>query len=329
MKTTMKTAARPQDDAAAAIEFGVEIETQIPVGSGVEVGGYHRGVAVTSGREAETGNLVMAPVLEGVAIVNAPCWRADRDGSIRCDQGFMPCEFVSPILRGEAGLENLIRMLAFIRRIGGRVNGSCGLHITVGVRSVIGSVETEKVAAYVRNLCHIAHQNAWAIYAQTGTGRHLNSYAHVLPPATEALLISMRHASAQDAAQFAEACGRGMVNLRKAFTANSAVEFRAFAGTLNTDKALHHLATTLGLVRRAAVMRTVGRFQKSSKKNRSRSAPEAVRRLWRILGWCNPTECQPIALGLFGRLHAEFGRYRNAAMSRAERFEREFPNANL
>lgn len=328
----MKTAAKPQDTAAAAIRFGVEIETMIPSGARIEVGAYHRGAAVVSGRDQRTGELILAPVLDGDGIVNHPTWRADRDGSIQCDPGFLPCEFVSPILRGEAGLANLREMLSFILRVGGRVNRSCGLHITIGVGSVIGTTETRAVGEFVRKLCHIAHQNAWAIYAQTGTDRHRNSYSHQLAPEAETLLkrMAMPAVSGNEAGAYAEACGRGMVNLRKAFRGGaSAVEFRAFAGTLDEAMVLHHLATALGLMRRAAVTRALGRFQKSSKKNRAKTAPEAVRRLWRILGWCDATECQPIALGLFGPLHSEFGRYRRSALEMAEQFEALYPAANL
>lgn len=328
----MKSASRPHDTAASAIRFGVEIETMIPVTAGVAVGGYHNGRAVTTGLDAVTGETVNAPVLDAAIAVDRPTWRADRDGSIRVEPGFEPCEFVSPILHGEEGLANLRAMLAFIRRIGGKVNPSCGLHVTVGIQSVIGTSDVVKVAEFVRTLCHFAHQNAWAIYAQTGTGRHLNTYSHQLPAEAEELLRLMRmpHVTPVEAAQYAERCGRGMVNLRKAFLpGRGAVEFRAFAGTLNEAKILHHLATALGLMRRAAVARTVGRFTKSAKKNRSRSAPEAVRRLWRILGWCDATECQSVALGLFGPLHDEFGRYRLTALRMAEEFEAKFPGANL
>ena len=52
-------------------------------------------------------------------------------------------------------------------------------------------------------------------------------------------------------------------------------------------------------------------------------------RMWRILGWCDATECQHLALGLFGMLHAEFGAYRKAALEMAEQFEARFPAANL
>lgn len=115
------------------------------------------------------------------------------------------------------------------------------------------------------------------------------------------------------------------MNLRKAFNGErGAIEFRAFAGTLNEFKVLHHVATALGLMRRAAVARVVGGFQKSPKKNRARTAVEALRRLWRVLGWCDATECQPVALGLFGSLHAEFGQYRKVALEMAEKFETRF-----
>lgn len=328
----MKTAAKPQDIAAAHIEFGVEIETMIPADSGIPVGGYHRGNPVVTGLDKVTRSLLTAPVLPNSAVISVPTWRADRDASIQCDPGYVPCEFVSPILRGEAGLTNLRQMLEFIRGIGGQVNRSCGLHITVGIRSITGTSEQRVVADFLRKLCHISQQNAWAIYAQTGTDRHLNSYAHRLAPEVETYLRSMVSGAASPltVASYAEMCGRGMINLRKAFLGDrGAVEFRAFAGTLNEPKLLHHVATTLGLARRAMVTRTFGRFQKSPKKNRSKTAPEAVRRLWRILGWCDATECQQIALGLFGALHSEFGSYRKAALEMAEKFEQRFPAANL
>ena len=327
----MKTVTKPQDLAAAEICFGVEIETMIPVTAGITVGAYHRGTTVTQGRD-EAGLLHTAPVLAPRDRVDVGTWHADRDGSIRCDEGYMPCEFVSPILRGEAGLENLCAMIEFIQRVGGKVNASCGLHITVGIKSVIGSSDTAAVKEFVRKIGHVANQNAWAIYAQTGTGRHTNGYSASLAPecAEHLRRIACDATPMSDLTNYAAACGRGMVNLQKAFmTDRGAIEFRAFAGTLNREKVLHHLATVLGLVRRAAVSQVLGAFKKSSKKNRASTAPQALRRMWRILGWCDATECQHLALGLFGMLHAEFGAYRKAALEMAEQFEARFPAANL
>ena len=170
------------------------------------------------------------------------------------------------------------------------------------------------------------------MYAQTGTDRHCNTYAHRLAPEVEGYLRSMIKSGASPLSlqAYAESCGHGMINLRKAFLGDTgAIEFRAFAGTLNEGKILHHLATALGMMRRAAVTKTFGRFQKSAKKNRAKTAPEALKRLWRILGWCDATECLRIALGLFGALHAEFWIYRKVVMAMAVRFEERFPAANL
>ena len=320
----MKTASKAADECAQTIRFGVEIETMIPNGAAISVGSYHGGRDVLTALDPSA-RTVQAPTFLGAA------WRAERDGSIRADAGYAPCEFVSPILEGEEGIRALCDFVRFLNQIGAKVNDSCGLHVTVSIPSVIGAESVPAIAAFLRKLAHFSKQNAWAIYAQTGTGRHLNHYAHQLGDGTADVLVRLCKArETLDARMQANECGRGMLNLRKAFQgANSVVEFRAFAATLNEFKVLHHVATCLGLMRRAAVARVVGAFKKSPKKNRATDAVGAVRRLWRILGWCDATGCQPVALGLFGSLHTRFGEYRKTALLMAEKFEGRYPNANL
>ena len=68
------------------IAFGIEIETHMPGHDRTPIGGYHNGLPVSwlpSG------------------------WKAERDGSIRTPAGRKPCEFVSPVLRGREGLQNV------------------------------------------------------------------------------------------------------------------------------------------------------------------------------------------------------------------------------
>jgi hypothetical protein len=322
----MKTVKLPPDAKAAQVRFGVEIETMIPVGSGVVVGGYHSGRPVLSG--CAYGGTVYGRRIEAPKFDGSP-WRADRDGSIVADAGFMPCEFVSPVLYGNDGIRALIQMVRFIATIGGRVNASCGLHVTVGIPSVIGSSDHGEIAAFVEKLVRIANHNAWAIYAQTDGSRHLNRYAARLPGETGELTARMK-AQPGEAAGIATQCGRGMVNLNKAFRGDqSAVEFRAFSATLSEMLVLHHVATALGVMRRAHETKVFGKFEKSVKKNTARTAPEALRRLWRLLGWSDAADGRECALGLFGTLHAEFFNYRRDAMETAERFERQHPFANL
>ena len=110
-------------------------------------------------------------------------------------------------------------------------------------------------------ITHIAHHNAWPIYAQTGSGRHLNNYSHTLRLETEQYVHQMtRTEDPMMLSSLANQCGRWMVNLQRAFCTKPAIEFRAFAGTLNEAKIFHHLATALGLMRRAATVQTFGRL---------------------------------------------------------------------
>ena len=65
-----------------------------------------------------------------------------------------------------------------------------------------------------------------------------------------------------------------MVNFQKLFS-HGVIEFRVFAGTLNRHKLLHHLATVLGLCRRAAEVQCLGGFTRN-KAQEKRSASAAV-----------------------------------------------------
>jgi hypothetical protein len=205
----MRSFRKQQDTEATAIRFGIELETKIPRTSGLAVGGYHNGYPVRSGR-ATTGQELPAPNFNGAT------WRADRDGSITCEPGEMPCEFVSPILHGEAGVEYLCQFVEWILAIGATVDGSCGCHITVGIESVIGSAQPEKVSEFVRKLAHISQWHAMSLYGQTGTGRHLNRYSHTLAADVERHMRKIVNTSSvADKEAAAAACGRGMLNVQK------------------------------------------------------------------------------------------------------------------
>src|SRR5690606_33782458 len=146
---------------ASQIRWGIELETRIPTSVGVQVGNYHRGQAVHVGIDATSSLPLNAPSFQGSR------WKAERDGSIRCDAGQMSCEFVSPILHGDEGVENLLRFVDFTRSIGATVNDSCGCHITVGIESVIGTDDPRAVSEFIRKLAHISRWHARSLYGQT------------------------------------------------------------------------------------------------------------------------------------------------------------------
>ncbi|MCF7733184.1 MAG: hypothetical protein K9N23_15950, partial [Akkermansiaceae bacterium] len=170
--------------------------------------------------------------------------------------------------------------------------------------------------------------HAMSLYGQTGTGRHLNHYSHVLDDSVGGLVRRMERATQPNRkADAANRCGRGMLNLRKLFT-HGVIEFRVFAGTLNRHKLMHHLATVLGLCRRAAEIECLGAFTKNkAQAKRTSSAATALRFLWDYLGWTGSK--RPVALGLVGPLHTEFKTYREAAERMCQRFDSRFPYANL
>ena len=294
----------------------------IPAGCGVVVGPYHCGQEVRVGANAGSGLPVEAPEFDGRR------WRAERDGSIAAEPGFTACEFVSPVLQGDEGVARLLEFVEWARAIGAKVNGTCGCHITVGVRSIIGTDDPQAVAEYARKLAHIARWHAMSLYGQTGTGRHLNHYSHTLGDDVGRLMRRVQRAGAVDAkAHHARRCGRGMVNFQKLFS-HGVIEFRVFAGTLNRHKLMHHLATVLGLCRRAVDVRCLGRFSKNNAQaKRTSTAREALRFLWDFLGW-NGSK-RPVALGLFGPLHAEFRAYRITAERMCLRFDQRYPDPNL
>lgn len=318
---------KPQDTVAQNIQFGVEIETIIPQSAAIAIGRYHFGHPVYSGGEANTSQIVPAPSFAG------QFWKAEEDSSIACPRNYNRCEFVSPRLQGEDGITCLREFIRFANRIGAKINPSCGLHITVGIQSILGTTETAAVTQFIRKLAHITQHNAWAIYAQTGTDRHHSNYAGTFSLEVERYVRQMTRSDADEAISLAQRCGRKrIVNFLKAFKGpDSAVEFRAFAGTLDEARILHHLATAFGLIRRAATVQTFGRFDRKStrKHGNIQNAVEALRRMWRLLGWVDSTPGRDCALGLFGPLHSEFGTYRKAALEMAKTFEQRFPAANL
>lgn len=127
----MKTASKPADVSAEAIRFGVEIETMVPASAGLTISAYHGGRAVVEATALD-GRRVTAPVFGG------HYWRAKRDGSILADPGHVACEFVSPILHGEAGIQALRDFVRFVRDIG-----------AIEFRAFAGTLNEFKVLHYV------------------------------------------------------------------------------------------------------------------------------------------------------------------------------------
>jgi len=195
-------------------------------------------------------------------------WVAKHDRSIRAGAGRRGCEFVSPVLRGADGLRQVVTVLAKLREIGAEVNQSTGLHVHVGF-------DRSDRAALTR-LVTLSANFEKAIYASTGTRRReTNQYCSPISPsgsAEQALNVQSRYR---------------LLNL---VSNKPTVEFRAFAGTLNTSKVIGHIRMCVALVQRALEAKRVTDWTaktpvETSPIRRSGAGQTALTRFFYQVGW--------------------------------------------
>lgn len=243
---------------AADMTFGIEIETTMPA--------------------SVAPNLSMANYSRGLAIEGLPAgWTAKWDCSIRARRGRRGVEIVSPVLRGAAGLRQIIEVCDVLKsRYGARVNESTGLHVHVGF-------DRNNRAAMDRLIALTANFEK-AIYASTGTkSRERGGWCRSI----------QSHGQLQAAA---DASGRNryhllnLTNLLGRGHGTPTVEFRAFAGSLNPQKIIGYVRMCLGLVERAHRAKRITNWAakspvESSPIARSGEGQTALTRLFYQLGW--------------------------------------------
>jgi hypothetical protein len=97
--------------------FGIEIETHIPSqhASLFPVGGYHAGVQIPHYPKG---------------------WTGQADSSLGRVDGMHTLEIVSPILRGEDGLTQVVYVVNDLAELGAAPDEHCGLHVHIGVEDL-------------------------------------------------------------------------------------------------------------------------------------------------------------------------------------------------
>ena len=192
------------------IAFGLEFETTLPASDTTPIGGYHNGTQVPW---LPTG------------------WKAERDASIKTlAPGRKGCEFVSPILRGVDGVQQVEQAIDAINAHGARVNFSTGLHVTVTFNGD---------AAALARLISLVGNHEKAIFASTGTRRREHAvYSKKIK----------HYGNKDDAKRRCEADRYHLLNLTHLARGRNRIEFRAFAGTTNKTKVIGYLMMVLGLV---------------------------------------------------------------------------------
>ncbi len=208
---------------AADLTFGIEIETIAPTSAvqehGLRIGAYKHGIQV--------------PYLPAG-------WTASDDGSIRTNGRGLPCEIVSPILKGAEGIAQVIEVINALNAYGHRVNESCGTHVHVGWKRSWSSISLARlitIVAYLEN----------GLYAITGTKsreRGANGTCY-----TKGL---RRYGNDKTAKVTLDRDRYHTLNLTNlASGTKETVEFRAFGGSLNATKVCGWIQVCLGLVERA------------------------------------------------------------------------------
>jgi hypothetical protein len=256
-----------KSEKAGEFTFGVEIECMIPAGSSIQPGYYHQGNHLT-------GNFP-----EG--------WKVERDSSIVANRGFKAAEFVSPILVGEDGLNQVLQVVKDLNEIGARVNKTCGFHVHVGAKSVAGEL-ADDVAGWVSNLIHLMGQHELALYASTGsryratacryTGSIKNEYSESMRKELKKKKWDVLQRQITGIDRYRTLNVNNMLNNRMT------VEFRVFAGTLNPTKILGHIQMALALCEKA-MGPAVAFNAPVTRIYRGGDGLKALERLHYLLGW--------------------------------------------
>lgn len=216
----------------AALTFGAEFEVLLPPH-------FRQDTAA-----AEFSRLMGEPVSPRLAMAQPGQWKVVTDGSVS-GPGCVGLEFVSPILQGQPGLDNIARAVAALRAMGATVNKSCGFHVHVGGH--------DRSVGFFKTLVKLYGRFEDAIDMLMPAGRRGNQeyYCRAVDLVRG---IDAAASVAELGSMLVRASRGGAVKYHKVNIAplgKPTVEFRHHAGTVDAVKAINWITTCLRLVRAA------------------------------------------------------------------------------
>lgn len=263
--------------------FGVEIECALPTREidqlHITVGTYHRGYPMPS------------TFFPGG-------WKAEEDSSLTgFGSEYTALEVVSPILSGLSGLKQIAAVIDQLNRHGMKVNKTCGLHVHVGMKSVLGvwSHDYDRVAQWLRHLLSFISRHELALFAIGGNPARMEShYCRTIKGKAEYQRMGSHPSyhmfeEANDhphADRYHEGDRYHTLNVCSLFERDT-VEFRLFAATTNATKVIGYIIVALGIAYKAAIGTAVNKFESAD--SDKRDAVKAVARLWQRLDWNRST----------------------------------------
>jgi len=302
-----------QDTEAMNYTFGIEFETQVLNSTRLPVR-----VSYSDAQQCPyaivNGERVDAPSINGQFA------KAMWDVTIHPRGNRFGVEWVTPVLKGQEGLDYVEALIEWIVKIGGSVNKNCGLHIHVGIDSINEGRTPSQVLKWFKKFSYICKDLETAIYGQTGTRRDQAQWCSPLNSSDK-----MKFDNANNARGFVGHSDDKykMVNFQNVGNHKNTIEFRAFAGTLNKIKVFHHLATALGICSIAKTKRT-GKWIASDG-----SATKELDKMYKKLEWfeCiqnNEKYANKIPYGMFGTLLDNMKDMKKEAKRLAKKYDNRF-----
>lgn len=182
-------------------------------------------------------------------------WKIVTDGSVTArgtGQG-SGLELVSPVLRGEAGLQQAMLVLDTVRRAGGTVDKSCGLHVHIGMGRASGATIMKVVDLYAsnrRNIEKLVARSRWNnFYCQPMN--HTDAFDR--DTARYSDFRNSTNASVMKRLASDIYSRYRVVNL-KSYAKYGTIEFRQHQGTLNGNKMAAWVEFLFALVEKATTM---------------------------------------------------------------------------
>jgi hypothetical protein len=246
--------ARDANQVAAAKEyaekgrtFGVEIEGFLPKAEAAEAGSLNMHQYLNL-KLAEAG-------LKARGAGGGAAWGVKNDSSLRDGpRGATAIELVSPILRGEDGLQQIAKAAAVLNALGGSVNKSAGLHVHVGAKDLNLEQRRNLLSQFVR------YERFFDLILPAS--RRSNRYANSLREkasatknkswkAAEHAILSILAAKTEDELRRVAVWDDHHAALSDARAKHGTFEFRQHSGSMNGEKIINWVRLVTAFVEAA------------------------------------------------------------------------------
>ncbi len=208
----------------------------------------------TFGIEIEcVGNVYGDAVYTALRSADCSHWEIKGDGSLRPENSGHYCghEIVSPVLSGEAGIAEVVKVVGILTNLGLTVNASCGFHVHVGADGLEAADLANLVVQYAK-----AEPEIDRLMPRARRGNN-NHYCGTMSTVSEAARLIMRDRRGSPSTRdIISGVTRGeryfKLNL-DAYLRHGTVEFRHHSGTVDARKIVSWIRFCVNFVERCKV----------------------------------------------------------------------------